>query len=470
MTTDRRRTFGRSLLVVALAVGGVIATPSIASAAPVPIRPGALMFDQNGKVLQMHGLGMIKVGTTYYGFGEYKVGASDGDAAFEAITCYTSTNLANWTYVQNALTVQPSGDIGPNRVVERPKVIYNDTTKQYVMYLHVDSMNYSDALVGVATSSTPCGPYTYRNSWHPQGNVSRDIGLFKDTDGKAYLMSEDRGHGLQLYQLSSDYLSTPTPPVYTFPTRESPALAKVNGRYFLFGSNLTYWNLNQNDYVTSTSLSSGWTSWANFTPAGTNTCGSQSGSVIPIQGSQGTTYMFAGDRWNPEDLGNSPMVWQPLEFDGASAWMDCHRQWTIDTATGQWADSPVQSNTITGVQSGRCIDLPDHTVIPSTQVQLWDCNGGTNQRWTLNSDGTIVGLESNLCLEAYGEGTTAGTIATIYRCNGGSHQKWTRGSDGSIKNVKSGLCLDAPDHSVANGTKLVTWSCNGGSNQRWTVG
>lgn len=35
-------------------------------------------------------------------------------------------------------------------------------------------------MVGVATSKTPCGPYTYKSSWRPLGAESRDMGLFLD--------------------------------------------------------------------------------------------------------------------------------------------------------------------------------------------------------------------------------------------------------------------------------------------------
>jgi hypothetical protein len=84
-----------------------------------------------------------------------------------------------WTYVSELLTLQSSGDLGPNRVVERPKVIYNDATEQYVMYMHIDSSNYGEAKVGVATGTSVCGKFTYRGSWRPLGFESRDMGLFK---------------------------------------------------------------------------------------------------------------------------------------------------------------------------------------------------------------------------------------------------------------------------------------------------
>ena len=65
-----------------------------------------------------------------------------------------------WTYVGALLSRTGSGDLGPNRIIERPKVIYNDKTKKYVMWMHVDSSNYGDAKVGVATGDSVCGKYS----------------------------------------------------------------------------------------------------------------------------------------------------------------------------------------------------------------------------------------------------------------------------------------------------------------------
>ncbi|WP_208870676.1 hypothetical protein [Streptomyces aquilus] len=55
--------------------------------------------------------------------------------------------------------------------------------------------DYFEAKVGVATSSTPCGPYNYRGSFRPLGNVSRDLGLNQETDGTGYLLTGDRNNG-----------------------------------------------------------------------------------------------------------------------------------------------------------------------------------------------------------------------------------------------------------------------------------
>lgn len=123
----------------------------------------------------------------YYLIGEDKTNGS----AFQNVNCYSSTDLVQWSYVGALLSRTSAGDLGPNRVVERPKVIYNSSTKKYVLYMHIDSSDYSEAKVGVATGSSVCGKYSYLGSWRPLGFQSRDIGLFQDDDGSAYLLTED---------------------------------------------------------------------------------------------------------------------------------------------------------------------------------------------------------------------------------------------------------------------------------------
>lgn len=116
---------------------------------------------------------------------------TDG-SAFQAVNCYSSTDLGVWNFERVILArTDEEGDLGPNRVIERPKVIRNDKTGQYVMWLHIDSPDYRDARTGVATSSTVCGEYEYRGSFRPLGFQSRDMGLFKDDDGTGYLLTED---------------------------------------------------------------------------------------------------------------------------------------------------------------------------------------------------------------------------------------------------------------------------------------
>jgi Glycosyl hydrolases family 43 len=148
-----------------------------------------LIFFQavTGKHLQAHGPGIIKVENTYYMIGEDKFNGS----SFQNVNCYASTNLVEWKFAGALLSRTSSGDLGPNRVVERPKVIYNKSTKKYVLYMHIDDSTYKEAKVGVAIGDTVCGKYEYVGSYRPMENQSRDMGLYQDEDGNGYLLSED---------------------------------------------------------------------------------------------------------------------------------------------------------------------------------------------------------------------------------------------------------------------------------------
>jgi hypothetical protein len=37
--------------------------------------------------------------------------------------------------------------------------------------------------------------------------------------------------------------------------------------------------------------------------------------------------------------------------------------------------------------SGRCLDVPGSSRADGTQLVLWDCNGGSNQKWTILTTG-----------------------------------------------------------------------------------
>lgn len=59
-------------------------------------------------------------------------------------------------------------------------------------------------------------------------------------------------------------------------------------------------------------------------------------------------------------------------------------------------------------------------------ISIHSCHGGADQKWRLNTDGTITGEQSGLCLDAVGQGTANGTRLQLYSCHGGDNQRWTR--------------------------------------------
>jgi hypothetical protein len=184
--------------------------------------------------------------------------------------------------VRALLAVGTSGDLGPNRVVERPKIIYNSSTGKYVMWMHIDNSSYGEAKVGVATSTSVCGAYTYLSSFQPLGFQSRDMSLFKDTDGTAYLLTEDRVNGLRIDKLSSDYLSVAGATYLYSVDYEAPAMYKSGSTYFMFASHESGWAANDNQYSTATNIAGPWSAWKDFATAGSDTFDSQTAFVIAI--------------------------------------------------------------------------------------------------------------------------------------------------------------------------------------------
>lgn len=82
-------------------------------------------------------------------------------SAFQNVNCYSSTDLVRWHYEGSLLSrTAEAGDLGPNRIVERPKVIFNERTQKYVLWMHIDSSDYKDARAGVAVGDSVCGKFS----------------------------------------------------------------------------------------------------------------------------------------------------------------------------------------------------------------------------------------------------------------------------------------------------------------------
>jgi alpha-galactosidase len=120
-----------------------------------------------------------------------------------------------------------------------------------------------------------------------------------------------------------------------------------------------------------------------------------------------------------------------------------------------------------GTGSNRCLDVPGNSTTNGTQLDIWDCNGGSNQSWTLTS-GKQLQVYGTKCLDASGGGTAAGTKVVISSCSTATEEQWNINSNGTVTGVQSGLCLDVVGQGTANGALIDLWTCNGQSNQKWS--
>jgi Cellulase (glycosyl hydrolase family 5)/Ricin-type beta-trefoil lectin domain len=123
---------------------------------------------------------------------------------------------------------------------------------------------------------------------------------------------------------------------------------------------------------------------------------------------------------------------------------------------------------IHAVGAAKCLDVPNSSQAEGTQVQVWDCNGGSNQQWAPTSSHQLTVYAGKMCLDAYNNQTSPGTKVQIWPCSSGANQQWTLNASGTITGVQSGLCLDVTGASTADGALAELWTCNGGSNQKWT--
>lgn len=285
--------------------------------------------DTQGNTINAHGAGVMHYNGTYYLFGEIKKGKTwrvpnqgweDYRVPAGGVSCYSSKDFKHWKYEGIALKPvmgQPDNDLDTGKVIERPKVIYNAITKKFVMWMHVDKKDYSYSQSGVAVSDNPTGPYRYIRSVKPNGQMSRDMSLFQDDDGKAYLIySSEQNKTMQICLLSNDYLS----PSKTYSrilidrTREAPALFKNKGKYYLITSSCTGWSPNAATYAVASNILGPWHEYVNpCVGAGADsTFNAQSTYVVNLKGKG---FLFMADIWNKTDLERSTYIWLPLKVN-----------------------------------------------------------------------------------------------------------------------------------------------------------
>jgi hypothetical protein len=472
-----------ALLALCLAAAGVlttVATADSAQAAPVTVLNGTQFTDTSGNPLHAHGGGVVRVGAYHYWFGEHR----NADNTFRAVSAYRSADLRNWEFRRHVLTWQSSPELAVANI-ERPKVMYNQRTGRFVMWMHKENgRDYGEARAAVATSSTVDGDYTWHGSFRPLGqHMSRDITVFTDTDGAGYLVSAARdNYDLHIYRLTDDYTQVASLVANPWPGghREAPALFKRDGVYFMLTSGATGWNPNQQKYATATSLAG---PWSGMRDVGDSTAyGSQTAFVLPVQGARGTSYLYMGDRWGNSfggTVNDSRYVWLPLSFPSSTSMtMDWHPQLTIDAAAGTVTGSGGPYASLTARHSSKCLDVRDRSLVTGTEAVQYTCNGGGNQRfWFRDAGGgqvQLVARHSSLCLGVRGASASDGARVEQQSCGTGAHQRWrvedAGGGYARLVAAHSGRCLDVLDESTADMGPAAQWTCTGGANQQWRRG
>ncbi len=303
--------------------------------------PGKIWLDSDGQPIQAHGGGVLLHQGVYYWYGENKdAETTNGRHDVIGVSCYASTDLYTWKNEGVVLPAVPGDlqhDLHPSKVVERPKVLWNAATGKFVLWAHIDSADYKYARAGVAVSDSPTGPFEYLGSVRPNDSMSRDMTLFQDDDGTAYLIysSEDNAT-THITRLSDDYLAPTHEFARAFPGefREAPAVWKHEGKYFLVSSYCTGWAPNPARWATADAMLGEWKLMGDPCLGSDQeraiTFESQSTFVLPLMGQPGQ-FIFGADRWNSNDLRDSRYVWLPLTVQNGEVQIWWQEQWRWET-------------------------------------------------------------------------------------------------------------------------------------------
>jgi hypothetical protein len=308
------------------ASGGAPSDGGVAATGWVTIHNDFFWYDSTGLLIQVRSGALRQFNGIYYWFGSQPGGIDQ--------TCYASTDLLHWTYKGVPLVTA--------KLCDRMDVLYNDTTKQYVMFLKYDG---DKASFGTATASAPEGPYTFLGNVLVDNNYIGDMSMYKDDDGTAYLAyvwdqtGPNRQHGI--YRMSADYLTLDTR-MYLFdvPSREAPHIFKRNGTYYYGVSETNGVQPSPTRYYTATNLTGPWSAATMLvTPGSSTTYETQCDFVFPFTGPQGTVYMLDADRWIPTGGFQGDYLWLPYTFDTAgNPTANYYQDWDLNVAAGAWRE------------------------------------------------------------------------------------------------------------------------------------
>lgn len=344
-------------LLASLLASGAMFNPAHAVAAPQPIQNDVFWKDTSGNPIYSQGGGILKVGDTYYWYGaKYdgavsyaKTGEWQKHPRFNAVTAYSSTDLVNWKFEGDVIKAAATGKVFERDAwVGRMGVVYNSSTRKYVLLTQYGSASMGGGVL-FATSDSPAGPFVFERLQKAIDNVATpatgDQTVFIDDDGQPWLVfssAKGRSHLYVARLRPSDYLAVePATNIYNSPAggREGNAVFKYKGVYYFCSSDLHGWNASHTYYMTADKITGPYS--AEAVMPGTEadfSHVSQTGFFVPVQGKQGTTILFAGDRWSDfagNGLGYNQ--WMPLSFDGTTPVFHSLSQFTLDADQGTWA-------------------------------------------------------------------------------------------------------------------------------------
>ncbi len=355
--------------ILIFCVWGLVMAASVGAQSLERITPGQEWPDRKGEHINAHGGGLLFHEGKYYWYGENR--PARGFTTEVGVEVYSSSDLMNWEDEGVALAVSEEAghDIERGCIMERPKVVRNPKTGKFVMLFHLElkEKGYAAARVGFAESDSPVGPFRfirslrpnagkwptdfsrrdirkakklketdYKEWWTPEwreaireglllardvpgGQMSRDMTVYVDDDGKAYhIYSAEENLTLNLAELTDDYLDYTGRYVRIAPggQNEAPTIFKRDGVYWMITSGCTGWAPNEARMFKAASL---WGPWEQLPSPfvgkdAKKSFHTQGTYIFKVEGTE-DGFVFMADRWNPQSLKNSRHIWLPIDFE-----------------------------------------------------------------------------------------------------------------------------------------------------------
>lgn len=312
---------------------------------------------------------------------------------FESVTCYSSTDLVNWTFEADVLTKDETNKSG-RTWVGRLGVAWIGEMKKYAMFVQHGNQ------VLITLSDSPTGKFT----WHQRISMQAMIGtsntgdqtVFTDDDsGKSYLIYS-YGQGRNKIYVSEigvkdrkvDLLDCTK--IFQGESREGNCMFKYNNRYYMAASNIYGWDASFAYYLVADNIR------GPYLPANDmlimNGCAddfahvTQTGFFINVKGSKQETVIYCGDRWaNFAGNGLGYNQWFPLSFDGATPYFNSLSSWNLNAKKGTWEVAADNNYVKNGSFEADRRYIPSHVKPVQTHLTGWS---------TMVIEGNKVSLDS----------------------------------------------------------------------------
>lgn len=339
--------------------------------------------------------------TKWYWFGEDVPGTSDGNTV-QGIHLYSSTDLYNWTREEDILKGMTSmdqfetdeyfmnlyGDLSDsekavvfdclkNCPTAHPKVIYNEDSRKYVMWIPA-----SDGRQCIATSDSIKGPFKFIK--YCEQNVTGFGIMYQDSDGAAYGV-----YGSSLAKLTDDYMDVHEIKPLNFGS--GTELSSSEGAMFERGGKYYIVNAATGQYAEADSLEGVWTvhpfqlcNDEGQTSAIENI--NPTSCVLQVNTESGVIYINISDKWDWESPDKTRYVWLPLKFsdDGTVALKEASN-WKLDGIAPEEPSTPPEApvyDSIDGMSGEILYDTDGKRVYAcGGEVHQFKENGETKWYW-----------------------------------------------------------------------------------------